>query len=109
MPYPEATNITVGAAYYTLASHLPRGTRVIWGVNLGSNNITAAFLEARAIRAAFASPEMKAKGVRLEAVEIGNEPDLYGNNGHRNPSTWNVQEYVKEYANAISSAAAQII
>ncbi|KAL5500869.1 hypothetical protein ACEPAH_9256 [Sanghuangporus vaninii] len=108
MPYPEATNITVGAAYYTLASHLPRGSRVIWGVNLGTNNITAAFLEARAVRAAFASPEVRANGVSLEAVEIGNEPDLYGNNGHRDPSTWDVQEYVKEwteFARNVSVAA----
>lgn len=96
MPYPEASNITVGARFYSLASHLPSGTNVIWGVNLGADNITAAFLEARAIKNAFASSEMKSAGVKLEAVEIGNEADLYGGNGHRNPSTWTIQEYVKE-------------
>ncbi|EJD00646.1 uncharacterized protein FOMMEDRAFT_22402 [Fomitiporia mediterranea MF3/22] len=108
MPYPEATNITVGQKYYNLASHLPRGTHVIWGVNLGSDNITAAFLEARAIKTAFESGEVKGKGVVLEGVEIGNEADLYGGNGHRNPANWTVAEYVKEwttFAKNVSVAA----
>ena len=39
---------------------------------------------------------MKGRGLELEFVEIGNEPDLYGGNGHRN-SSWNVQEYVQQY------------
>lgn len=96
VPYPEAVNITVGADYYRLVSHLPAGTHVIWGVNLGSNNVTAAFLEARAIKSAFQSSEVIGKGITLEAVEIGNEADLYGNNGHRDPSTWNIHEYVDQ-------------
>lgn len=97
VPYPEATNVTVGAAYYELASHLPRGTRVIWGVNFGTDNLTAAFLEAQAIKNAFDSREVQSAGVILAQVEIGNEADLYGGNGHRNPATWTIQEYVKEW------------
>lgn len=94
-PYPEASNITVGQAYYNLASHLPKNTKVVWGVNLGTDNITAATLEARALHTAFTSSDVQDAGISLEFVEIGNEPDLYGNNGHRN-SSWNVQEYVQQ-------------
>jgi hypothetical protein len=36
----------------------------------------------------------------LEAVEIGNEPDLYANNGLRD-NTWNVQQYVTQYVRVL--------
>ncbi|TFY74559.1 hypothetical protein EWM64_g9455 [Hericium alpestre] len=80
-PYPEATNVTSA-----------KGTEVIWGVNFGTDNLTAAFLETQAIVQAFTSPAMKTAGVTLQAMEIGNEADLYGNNGHRN-SSFNAQQY----------------
>ena len=72
------------------------GTHVIWGLNLGQNNITAAFLNAASLHAAFASDQVKNAGITLDFVEIGNEPDLFGNNGARNSSAWNIGEYVKE-------------
>ncbi|KAJ7127183.1 glycoside hydrolase family 79 protein [Mycena epipterygia] len=106
VPYPEALNITVGNAYYHIASHLPQGTHVIWGVNLGSFNVTAANLEAIAIMNAFTSPAVKAAGVTLDYLEIGNEADLYANNGLR-PSNYSSSQYVKEwtmFASNISDA-----
>ena len=96
VPYPEATNITVGLSYYLLARFLPAGTHVIWGLNLAQNNLTAAFLEAQALHAAFQSEEVRSKGVTLDFVEIGNEPDLYSNNGARSAATWSIEEYVRE-------------
>ncbi|KLO05770.1 hypothetical protein SCHPADRAFT_946632 [Schizopora paradoxa] len=99
VPYPEASSIVVGDNFYSLASNLPKGTRVIWGVNFGQNNLTAAFLEARSIMNAFKSSAMREADVTLEFIEIGNEADLYSNNGFRNPSTWTIQEYVKEWTN----------
>jgi len=99
VPYPEASTIVVGDNFYSLASHLPKGTRVIWGVNFGQNNLTAAFLEARSIKSAFESPAMSEAGVTLEFIEIGNEADLYSSNGARTASTWTIQEYVKEWTN----------
>ncbi|KAA1467403.1 glycoside hydrolase family 79 protein [Dentipellis sp. KUC8613] len=95
-PYPEATNVTVGSAYYQLASQLPSGTQVTWGVNFGTNNLTAAYLETQAIVSAFTSSAMKSAGVTLESIEIGNEADLYKNNGHRN-SSFNIQNYVSQW------------
>ena len=71
-------------------------THVIWGVNLGQDNITAAFLEAKAIIRAFHAPAIKSAGIVLDAIEIGNEADLYMNNGAR-PKTYTSAQYVKEY------------
>jgi hypothetical protein len=46
-------------------------------------NVTAAVLEAKAIMNAFDSPPFKAAEVTLDYLEIGNEADLYANNGFR--------------------------
>ncbi|KAF4596450.1 Glycoside hydrolase family 79 protein [Pleurotus pulmonarius] len=107
VPYPEATNITVGNSYYLTARFLPPGTHVTWGVNFGQNNITAAFLEARSISDAFNSPALKSAGIVLDFIEIGNEPDLYRNNGLRS-SSYNSTQYTQEwirFAENVSVAA----
>jgi hypothetical protein len=64
-------------------------------VNLGSNNITTAFLQARSIMKTFSSPSIQSSGIVLDYLEIGNEPDGYKYNGRR-ASTYNVTQYVKE-------------
>jgi hypothetical protein len=71
-------------------------TQIIWGVNFGENNLTAAFLEASAIADAFTSTAFQDASITLEAIEIGNESDLYTRNGVRN-SSFNVQQYVTQY------------
>jgi hypothetical protein len=71
-------------------------TRIIWGVNFGQNNLTAAFLEASAIANAFTSAAFLNAKITLEAIEIGNEADLYTGNGARN-SSFNVQQYATQY------------
>ncbi|PBK65665.1 glycoside hydrolase family 79 protein [Armillaria solidipes] len=104
VPYPEATNLTVGDGYYQTARFLPSGTHVTWGINFGQKNLTAAFLAARSIASAFSSPAMKDAGVTLDFVEIGNEADWYINNGAR-PSNWTSVDYTREwteFANNIS-------
>ncbi|TDL25602.1 glycoside hydrolase family 79 protein [Rickenella mellea] len=106
-PYPEASNVVVGDKYYQIISHLPKGTSVIWGVNFGQNNLTAAFLEAQSIQNAFSTKAVKEAKVKLDFIEIGNEADLYHSNGDR-PGTWNIAEYTKEwtaFAQNISAAA----
>ncbi|KAG6909980.1 hypothetical protein DXG01_013980 [Tephrocybe rancida] len=87
VPYPEALNITVGDSYYATTRFLPHGTHVTWGVNLGQNNLTAAVLETASIVKAFSSPQIKGAGIVLDYLEIGNEPDLYRNNGNLSPSS----------------------
>ncbi|KAI0666081.1 glycoside hydrolase family 79 protein [Trametes maxima] len=103
-PYPEATSITVGNAYYSLSRFLPRGTHMTWGVNLGADNITNAVNMAKAIVGAFRSGIVKASGVVLDRIEIGNEADLYKNNGLR-PSNWTVQEYVTDWISVAGPVA----
>ncbi|KAF8428843.1 glycoside hydrolase family 79 protein [Boletus edulis BED1] len=100
-PYPEASNITVGQGFYDVISHLPFGkllvgTRVHWGVNLRQYNLTAAYLETKGLIQAFESQAVKAKEITLKFIEIGNEADLYHNNGGRN-SSWSVFEYVPQW------------
>ncbi|KAE9403649.1 hypothetical protein BT96DRAFT_936280 [Gymnopus androsaceus JB14] len=102
-PYPEATSVIVGDGYYAATKYLLPGTEVTWGVNLGQNNITAALLEASSIFRAFSSPKVVKRNITLRHLEIGNEPDLYMNNGHR-AKNYNVTQYIAEwtqFANAI--------
>jgi len=105
VPYPEAKNITVGNAYYGAAQFLPPNTRVIWGLNLGQNNLTAAFLEAQALVNAFTYAPIKDAGIVLEAIEIGNEADLYLHNGAR-PGTYTSTQYVTEWIEFATNVSA---
>ena len=78
-------------------------THVTWGLNLGRNNLSAAFLEAKAIVNVFKSASIKNAGIVLEAIEIGNEADLYSNNGAR-PKDFTSTEYVAECVLILLSA-----
>lgn len=78
-----------------------------WGVNLGLDNATNAGNMARAILNAFSSSAVRSSGVVLDLIEIGNEADLYKNNGLR-PSNWTVQEYVADWVNISTAVAEQI-
>ncbi|TFK40176.1 glycoside hydrolase family 79 protein [Crucibulum laeve] len=107
VPYPEAVSLVVGDAYYQTAQFLPPNTHVIWGVNLGQNNITAAILAASSIAKAFRSSAIKDAGIVLDAIEIGNEPDLYMNNGLR-ARNYSSSQYTNEwiaFATNVSVAA----
>ncbi|KAF9000674.1 glycoside hydrolase family 79 protein [Cyathus striatus] len=104
VPYPEATNITVGNGYYETAKFLPPGTHVVWGVNLGQNNVTAAVLEATSIKRAFDSDSFVQSGIVLDAIEIGNEPDLYMNNGLR-PRSYTSSQYTDEWTTFAAQVA----
>ncbi|GJE97273.1 glycoside hydrolase family 79 protein [Phanerochaete sordida] len=106
-PYPEATHIAVGDEYYVLSKWLPAGTHMTWGVNLGLDNATNALNMANAILRAFLTPAVKLSGVVLDLIEIGNEADLYANNGLRN-SSYNVEAYVPDWIN-ISTPVADAI
>jgi hypothetical protein len=51
------------------------GWKLIWGLNLGSNDLDNAVEEARIV--------VETMGHRLLALEVGNEPDLFVAAGHR--------------------------
>lgn len=67
-----------------------------WGVNLRSNDSSNAVEMAKSILAAF-SPNSAAKkaGIILDAIQIGNEPDLYARHGFR-PNPWSISSYVAQ-------------
>jgi hypothetical protein len=69
-------------------------------VDFGDDNITTAAGEAGQLAAAL-------PGGELRAIELGNEPDLYGDSGQR-PAGWDYSEYLPEYrqfATALISAS----
>lgn len=71
-----------------------------WGFNFGSNSLSLATTELNAILSAFSTSTsnggVSGSGVTLKFVELGNEPDLYGNNGHRD-SGYSVSDYVTKF------------
>lgn len=74
------------------------GWKVIWGLNLGGNDLDNAVQEARAV--------VGTMGASLLALEIGNEPDLFVAAGHRKApydyAAWHA-EY-RRYKTAIRAA-----
>lgn len=64
------------------------GWKLLWGLNLGSDRLDNAVEEARAVA--------NIMGNRLLALEIGNEPDLFKNSGHRT-GIYNYTAWHKEY------------
>ena len=70
------------------------GTHIIWGINLKELNLTATYLQAKALSRAFNSSAVIRKNITLDLVEVGNEPDLYPNRNVWGP------DYVPMYAQA---------
>lgn len=103
-PFPEATSITVGDSFYQLSRFLPSGTHMTWGVNLGADNVTNAVNMARSIIKAFNTPSVVDSGVVLDLIEVGNEADLYKNNGLR-PSSFSVNQYVPDWISVAGPVA----
>src|ERR1700733_1928016 len=67
-----------------------------------SGNIKNAVAMAESILIAFsARGAAQGAGIFLDAVEIGNEADLYASNGNR-PSSYNISSYVAEYVHSSS-------
>ncbi|WP_428375758.1 glycosyl hydrolase family protein [Lichenicoccus sp.] len=78
------------------------GWSVIWGVNFARNTPGAAAEEAAYVA--------RRLGPSLQAIEIGNEPDLYAGNGFRS-SSYRFQDFLGEwrrYATAIRSAVPHV-
>ncbi|KAF8072145.1 glycoside hydrolase family 79 protein [Lyophyllum atratum] len=123
VPYPEATNITVGDSFYATARFLPSGacfcclglvrTHTLpggstWGLIMSQRRSSK---RARSSRH-FHLPKYgtRDKGIVLDYLEIGNEPDLYQTNGLRatnyNTTQWPI-DYKRwlEFARSVSAAA----
>jgi hypothetical protein len=75
------------------------GWKLIWGLNLGGSDMDNAVAEARAIAATM--------GDRLLALEIGNEPDLFVQSGHRQ-GNYGYGEWLVEYRRYKAAIRAQL-
>jgi hypothetical protein len=64
------------------------GWKLIWGLNLGDDKLDNAVAEARAVA--------NIMGDGLLALEIGNEPDLFGRAGHR-AADYNYDAWIRDY------------
>jgi hypothetical protein len=81
---------------------------LIWTVNLGAVDPTAAHDEAQQV---YTAGVTSGGGNSVVAIAIGNEPDLYSGNGVR-PTTYAYAEYKTEwesYASALASVGAPLI
>jgi hypothetical protein len=85
---PKATTVTA-ASLRALRSFLDAtGWKLIWGLNLGFDQMDNAVTEARAV--------VEIMGPRLIALQIGNEPDLFARSGHR-PEPYDYGAWLAEY------------
>jgi glycosyl hydrolase family 79 len=79
------------------------GAQFFVGVDFADNDVTTASGEVSQVVAAL-------PGSQLQAIELGNEPDLYENSGKR-PAGWDYSEYLTDYqqfAPALISASGGI-
>lgn len=108
--WPQRGTVTPGGIFYALspdwtatAHNLARAldAKLILGINLAAGRPSLAGSEARAL--------LHGIGIRyLDALEVGNEPDLYGAYAwYRNrrgrwvyarPHSWNMQSYIKDFS-----------
>ncbi len=101
MTEPKNTIVTQGSLEQLSAFLRAVGWTALWSVNFGTGTLQEAIEEARAVASIL--------GDHLQAIEIGNEVDLYGHYGQhplRRPP-YNYETYSAEYAiwhSAISKA-----
>lgn len=102
MQRPRGVTYTVGRSWLQTVGALVHGlnARVIAGVDFEANNSRLAATEARALLAAIGRSS-------LQALELGNEPELYGTfpwyraDGHGvtgRPAGWDVPAYIEDFA-----------
>lgn len=94
-PYPEALSMKVGPNFYSSARFLPEGTRVVHGLNFASTDDLRGLLHLTGIISAYRSSPIQNAGVKLDAIEIGNEPNLYDTTSRA--SGYSASHYVKEW------------
>ncbi|KAJ4118628.1 hypothetical protein NW765_017515 [Fusarium oxysporum] len=110
IPNPEADHIYIGRDFYALSGNLPAGTEFMWGLNFKALNKTETLTQARLLGEAFQGSRSKlTKHVRLAQVELGNEPDFWGQTRYSRSGSygpeWDIHNYTTtwvEFAKAVS-------
>ncbi|KIK00113.1 glycoside hydrolase family 79 protein [Laccaria amethystina LaAM-08-1] len=78
-----------GQSYFNSLNLLPNSTKITMDINLG--NVSYELSKAQVAAA------QRFLGRKLDAVEIGNEPDFYGVQGYRKASTWSPEAYAAQF------------
>ncbi|KAK9426637.1 hypothetical protein SUNI508_00164 [Seiridium unicorne] len=85
-------HMLIGPRFFEAANRFPKGTPVTWGLNLAySEDDWADQITTMATQVIENCPNLT-----LASLEIGNEPDLYLENGFRS-GTWNGRVYTQQW------------
>ncbi|KAI3328025.1 glycoside hydrolase family 79 protein [Xylariaceae sp. AK1471] len=102
---PPSDACLFGPRFFEVANRLPAGTPVTWGLNLAYN--ADDYMTRLATVAALALD--RTPNIKITSFELGNEPDLYGQNGLRAGGSWNGKAYVKEWQERATTLWKQVL
>lgn len=109
VPNPEADHNFIGPDFYALSGNFPAGTTFHWGINLEDLNLTETVAQAALLQDTFTgSRKDLTSHVRLANIEIGNEPDFYGNAFPLRPGRLGAAWTVANYSSTWSEFAAAV-
>jgi hypothetical protein len=113
VPRPEADHNYIGRDFYALSGNLPAGTTFQWGLNLKYLNKTETTAQAALLADTFqGSRAAELAHVHLAHVEIGNEPDFYGNGFPSRPgplgAAWTPSNYSSTWREFAQSVAGEV-
>ncbi|KAK6849190.1 beta-glucuronidase [Apiospora arundinis] len=94
----------IGPHYFDAANRLPKGTPVTWGLSL-------AYMEDDYIEQITTTAKQvidRCTNLNLVSFEIGNEPDLYGQNGFRT-GAWDAKVYTEQWLDRAKAVYKQIL
>ncbi|KAI1799243.1 glycoside hydrolase family 79 protein [Daldinia bambusicola] len=88
----KSNSMLIGQRYFDAANRLPKGTTVTWGLNLAYDEDDHIEQITTMAKLALSS----CPNLTITSFEIGNEPDLYLQNGFR-AGTWGGRAYTQQW------------
>jgi hypothetical protein len=102
-PQPPLYGFSLGPTYFQSFENFP-GTNYTWMVPMAMSGDSASINAIDMTEAAVDAIGLS----HLDSLEIGNEPDLYPNQGVPGKANYNVQEYVKQWVEHASNVNGNI-
>ncbi|OTB01041.1 glycoside hydrolase family 79 protein, partial [Hypoxylon sp. CI-4A] len=100
----KSDSMLIGPRFFEAANRLPNGTTVTWGLNLAyelDDHIEQITTMARLALS-------KCPNLNITSFEVGNEPDLYTQNGFRS-GQWGGQMYTQQWLERASAIHEQVL
>ncbi|KAI1780868.1 glycoside hydrolase superfamily [Hypoxylon cercidicola] len=97
-------SMLIGPRFFESANRLPNGTTVTWGLNLAYQQADYTERITTMAKQALAS----CPNLNITSFEIGNEPDLYLQNGFRT-GQWGGQVYTQEWLDRAAAIHEQVL